>query len=1166
MNVFALLIAIDEYATMPLNGCVRDSQDVEEYLRHTIQPTQLQLQTLHNAQASKDNIINAFLQHLGQAKAGDAVFVHYSGHGSREDADPIFWDMCPDYKNEVMVTVDSLTADGYIFNPLADKELRWLIHQVAQKNPHIAIMMDCCHSGGGTRTLSQDVKSRFTGNRNTQSRSIDQFAFALPQYGAKMAQIIDPNSKRFILPNGQHIQLAGCRNNQTAKELIVNGEQRGIFTYSVLDILKNTGGNISYRDLVKLATTRVVNRVSDQVPQIDSVRANDDLNTFLLGGAKRNIQYYLLRNDATAGGWNIDAGSVHGIVLPTQGETIVGIIDPNADLNDNDAPILMRARVTDVQPSRSTVQFLDDTPNLEGYHARLLSAPLPPLRIRLLAEKINSAAQKEGIALLRTAIAKEKLFLSEVGECDDSDYWVYAYEHEGEQKYRITRQDVDRPVAKQQIGFNKNTAQKVAEELIQIARWHRVANLLNPNTLFYSPNNVKLELFEIIDDIERPIDTSRGEAILPYRYVNKEWVSPTIRIKLSNNTARRLFCTVLDLAANFEISDELFATKRLEPGESVYLFDGQTIEPMFDDNLAAMGVTEMRSLIKVFAATEEFDSSLFNLRGLETATAARNVATRNTFDALLQRAATRGSFNTKNLKPAVLSDWTTDQVNVCIVKPIAEFSQNQLEKEGISILPHKAPKEKAFKARKLGLSSIAQHRTRSIGNQTALALPDILLNDPLLSQPISFMSGRGGASALNILEMSEVENSESITPTTPLEIDLAVALKKNERIIPLALDADGLVYPIGFSRATRSVKTAGSANNNKQKLTRIVIGQLPKPQAAARGEAVERGIFNTIKIVFQKIVHETTGLFKYEYPYLAVVTRNQKGDLHYERNIAKVQQTLTNARKTVLITHGFTGETRDFFKPDRKQNDTPLLDLLQQHFDTVLAFDYDSYNTPIAQTAADLQSRLNECGYNANSGKKITLMAHSMGGLVSRYFIENLGGNAVVEHLVTIGTPHQGTMWVKVAEWAAMGLSLALSKLTVVGWPLTALMFLNDKLKIVKGYDKVSDDLRENSALVKLLNANAAPNGVRYTVIAGNTMLPEVHKGKVGQLLQRLNLPDHLQMVTKLFGENNDLVVAQSSMNKTGQTLPTTQEVPCDHISYFYTPQSLDAIKKAIGG
>ena len=61
MNVFALLIAIDEYATMPLNGCVRDSQDVEEYLRHTIQPTQLQLQTLHNAQASKDNIINAFL-------------------------------------------------------------------------------------------------------------------------------------------------------------------------------------------------------------------------------------------------------------------------------------------------------------------------------------------------------------------------------------------------------------------------------------------------------------------------------------------------------------------------------------------------------------------------------------------------------------------------------------------------------------------------------------------------------------------------------------------------------------------------------------------------------------------------------------------------------------------------------------------------------------------------------------------------------------------------------------------------------------------------------------------------------------------------------------------------------------------------------------------------
>ena len=110
-NIFALLIGIDQYQTMPLTGCVRDSQDVEEYLRHTIQPDRLQLQTLRDDKATKSNIIDGFLSHLGQATADDIVFVHYSGHGSREEADPVFWDFCPDYKNEIIVTVDSLTPD-----------------------------------------------------------------------------------------------------------------------------------------------------------------------------------------------------------------------------------------------------------------------------------------------------------------------------------------------------------------------------------------------------------------------------------------------------------------------------------------------------------------------------------------------------------------------------------------------------------------------------------------------------------------------------------------------------------------------------------------------------------------------------------------------------------------------------------------------------------------------------------------------------------------------------------------------------------------------------------------------------------------------------------------------------------------------------------------------
>ena len=90
MNVFALLIAIDSYPTVPLDGCVNDSMMVEDYLRTTIAPKTLQLVTLRNEQATKNNITEAFLKHLAQAKSDDIVFVHYSGHGAREQAYPIF--------------------------------------------------------------------------------------------------------------------------------------------------------------------------------------------------------------------------------------------------------------------------------------------------------------------------------------------------------------------------------------------------------------------------------------------------------------------------------------------------------------------------------------------------------------------------------------------------------------------------------------------------------------------------------------------------------------------------------------------------------------------------------------------------------------------------------------------------------------------------------------------------------------------------------------------------------------------------------------------------------------------------------------------------------------------------------------------------------------------
>lgn len=44
---------------------------------------------------------------------------------------------------------------------------------------------------------------------------------------------------------------------------------------------------------------------------------------------------------------------------------------------------------------------------------------------------------------------------------------------------------------------------------------------------------------------------------------------------------------------------------------------------------------------------------------------------------------------------------------------------------------------------------------------------------------------------------------------------------------------------------------------------------------------------------------------------------------------------------------------------------------------------------------------------------QIDVVAHSMGGIVTRYYLQKLGGDGSVKNLITLGTPHLGTHWSK---------------------------------------------------------------------------------------------------------------------------------------------------------
>ena len=47
--------------------------------------------------------------------------------------------------------------------------------------------------------------------------------------------------------------------------------------------------------------------------------------------------------------------------------------------------------------------------------------------------------------------------------------------------------------------------------------------------------------------------------------------------------------------------------------------------------------------------------------------------------------------------------------------------------------------------------------------------------------------------------------------------------------------------------------------------------------------------------------------------------------------------------------------------------------------------------------------------------ERIHVIGHSLGGLITRYYVQRLGGDSRVHTLVTLGTPHQGTQLARAA-------------------------------------------------------------------------------------------------------------------------------------------------------
>jgi len=105
--------------------------------------------------------------------------------------------------------------------------------------------------------------------------------------------------------------------------------------------------------------------------------------------------------------------------------------------------------------------------------------------------------------------------------------------------------------------------------------------------------------------------------------------------------------------------------------------------------------------------------------------------------------------------------------------------------------------------------------------------------------------------------------------------------------------------------------------------------------------------------------------------------------------------------RPVLLVHGWAGEAKEM---------AYLAENLATRGYAAWSVDLRPADARVADTARGMAQAIDDV-LARTGAQKLSLVCHSMGGLDSRYYLHMMWGARKVDRLVTIASPHHGTIW-----------------------------------------------------------------------------------------------------------------------------------------------------------
>ncbi|MDM8551028.1 caspase family protein [Desulfobacterales bacterium HSG2] len=266
MKKRAICVGINNYPGTynDLNGCINDANDWKELLRNDFDFGRVSVITDENA--TRQNILIALNHIVTEAGPGDVVVFTYSGHGTSVPDRGKFDEA--DNRDEAICAYDG---------NITDDEVRKIIRRI-NRNAHLAIISDSCHSG----TVTRSALERTYDADKEAAKNAPKARYMPPKDDINAIRVgMLPPRQRIMYPESDmpEILLSGCNANEYSYDAYMNGRYNGAMTATAINLIKSNPGQ-TYGELHKKLRQLLPSASYPQSPQLEGSKSNKNRKLF----------------------------------------------------------------------------------------------------------------------------------------------------------------------------------------------------------------------------------------------------------------------------------------------------------------------------------------------------------------------------------------------------------------------------------------------------------------------------------------------------------------------------------------------------------------------------------------------------------------------------------------------------------------------------------------------------------------------------------------------------------------------------------------------------------------------------------------------------------------------------------------------------------------------